>query len=577
MDSVAKTKYEALFRKYPVAISHLHQQFEVQRLGLVLGAGIGKELGFPNWEELIRNIAETPEVEGLKLYRNPSARTITSQMLFQLFKEKFLKSEEGRQSFDRYGDLELRKKWKVLVHDVLYRGASPRPDDWTSSCPYLENLVKVIGETGTMTVTYNFDDTIEKLLYKYNKTRGSRGFTVVWDSNVQMEKRDNIVYHPNGYLPRKMSDFASTQLVFLEDTFEDQLLDSFNGHYNALNNHYSSRTCLFLGISLEDRNLKHMLRVNAKKCFGHIHYIVQHMPNHDNDSDESQQLIVDSETRANFNTYNLYTMYLTSDEINILMEMLLLKFDDFNSICIDVIKTRKFFVMGSVAAGKSTAVSQFKCFQTYDEWLDDMPDDMDKAPSELENDKVKAIDTWISEQIWRKNDNLVKTTTNNLPCISIIDRTPIDAYAFFDNDLVSPDGIETSEDKKKRIEKLNISWKEKARLHLSQKTVGSSLTGGKIIFLQGEIPEMVKRAKQKFRGHEDRDLHIQQDELLYLARGACKMCGENTVNIINVTNKSIEQVAKEIAEVIYFSEYTEVDFQRMLDAIADKGREFYEE
>lgn len=87
---------------------------------------------------------------------------------------------------------------------------------------------------------------------------------------------------------------------------------------------------------------------------------------------------------------------------------------------------------------------------------------------------------------------------------------------------------------------------------------------------------MVKRAKQKFRGHEDRDLRIQQDELLYLAYGAQKIFGKNTVRIINVTNKNIEQVAKEIATVIYFDEYGEVDFQCILDTIASKGRTFYE-
>lgn len=87
---------------------------------------------------------------------------------------------------------------------------------------------------------------------------------------------------------------------------------------------------------------------------------------------------------------------------------------------------------------------------------------------------------------------------------------------------------------------------------------------------------MVKRAKQKFRGHKERDLLVQQNELLFLAHGAQKISSENSVHIINVTNKNIEQVAKEVANVIFFSEYAEVDFQKILDAIASKGRDFYE-
>jgi len=389
-----------------------------------------------------------------------------------------------------------------------------------------------------------------------------------------MENRDNIIYHLNGYLPRKMSDFASPQLVFLEDTFEDQLVDSLHGHYNALNNHYSSKICLFIGISLEDRTLKHMLRLNAKKCFGHFHYVIQHMPNLDHEKNENFQTHKASETKANFDTYNLFMMYLTSEEINTLMEMLQLGFDDFNAICNKIKKAMKFFIMGSVAAGKSTVVSQFKCFKTYDEWLEDMPDGMDKAPRDLDKKNEKKIDNWIAEQIWRKNANIDLTTKSNLPCILIIDRTPIDAFAFFSNDINISDGNENEEEKSKRTKQLDLLWKKKAILHLSKKGADQSLVGGKIIFLQGEVHEMVKRAKQKFRGHKKNDLQIQQNEILHLIKGARHKYKDKSVYIINVTNKNIEQVAKEVARVIYFEEYAEVNFQNILDSIAKKGEPF---
>ena len=575
ISNAQQKKYERLFKKYPIAISHIRQQFNEQRLGIVLGAGVGVELGFPDWKNLVRKIAETSEVDGVTLFSNPINRTVTSQMLFQLFKNNYLNTEEGQKTYAHFGDIELRKKWKELVLKVLYADVPTSYKKWLSVSPYMKELVSVIKQTGTMTVTYNFDDTIERLLHVYRESKGSRGYTVVWDSNVQTEKRPNIVYHPNGYLPRKKSEYASRQLVFLEDTFEDQLVDSFSGHYNALHNHYSSTTCLFVGISLEDRTLKHMLRMNAKKCYGHVHYLIQHVKNHKTDA--ALQTLVDTETKANFDTYNLYTMYLTSEEIKTLMELIQLETIEYDQICRDILKVKKYFLMGAVAAGKSTTFNQFKCFLTFDEWLEEMPPSMELAPSGLQADIEKAIDKWIAGQISKKNTNLKKVTEEKLPCIAVVDRTPSDAYAFFDNDLILPQNSETDVEKEARMKKLSELWKAKAKLHLSQIPSGSSLLGGKIIFLQGDIDEMVKRAKQKFREYGARDLQIQQDELRYIAEGAKKLSEkENSVAFVDVTNKTIEQVTKEVAEIIFFGEYQEVNFQHILECIKEKGRDFYE-
>ena len=62
----------------------------------------------------------------------------------------------------------------------------------------------------------------------------------------------------------------------------------------------------------------------------------------------------------------------------------------------------------------------------------------------------------------------------------------------------------------------------------------------------------------------------------YLATGAQKISGsEDVVSFIDVTNKTIEQVSKEVAEIIYFEKYVEADFQSILEAISKNGRDFY--
>ncbi len=290
-----------------------------------------------------------------------------------------------------------------------------------------------------------------------------------------------------------------------------------------------------------------------------MHYIVNHVDNHDHDDDEARRILIQSETRANFETYNLFTLYLTDDEIDTLVKLIRISRNEFSKICPHTPKMRKFFIMGAVAVGKSTTVNQFKSFQTFDEWLEEMPDDMEKAPSVITDESENEIDNWVAEQINLKNTNLDYIMRENTPCLAVIDRTPIDAFAFIEADDKNEDSL----------------WIKKADLINSKLSSETELCGGKILFLKGDVSEMLKRAKQKFRVYKESDLDKQQKELLHLANLA-KLRYPNAVQFVNVTNKSVEQVTKEVAEIIYFSEYGEVDFQNILKSIQQKGKCFYE-
>ncbi len=108
-------KCEKLFLKYPVAISHLHQQYQAHRLGIVLGAGIGVPLKFPNWQNLVTNIALDERVKGEVLLKS-SGKTLTSQVLFQRFKENYLSTEEGKKN--------IRLLWRYRTSQKVERASS---------------------------------------------------------------------------------------------------------------------------------------------------------------------------------------------------------------------------------------------------------------------------------------------------------------------------------------------------------------------------------------------------------------------------------------------------------------------
>ena len=57
--------YQSLLSKYCKQIVHMRQQYHLSssNLGIVLGAGASKDIGLPNWKELVQCIAQHDQIE----------------------------------------------------------------------------------------------------------------------------------------------------------------------------------------------------------------------------------------------------------------------------------------------------------------------------------------------------------------------------------------------------------------------------------------------------------------------------------------------------------------------------------
>src|ERR1700738_3704915 len=91
-----------VLKRYARPIVHMRSQITSKRFGLVLGAGVSKPLGFPDWRELVDRIADDPEVDGKHLLANVADRlseTSKTQMLYQHFKSKLTESAGEPYSF----------------------------------------------------------------------------------------------------------------------------------------------------------------------------------------------------------------------------------------------------------------------------------------------------------------------------------------------------------------------------------------------------------------------------------------------------------------------------------------------
>ena len=283
----------------------MRQRLANSKFSLVFGAGISRDFGLPSWEVLIENMAKDHRVKGVTLYKKIKDRPYGSktQVLFQHFAAKQVKNNKGKS----LSEGEIRSKWRNILRRQLYKNGK-KLVEIKGEHPYIGSFIEIIKKC-PMTINYNFDDYLEQILQ--SEPAQQRIYETIWDPQLQTKRNQCVIYHPNGFLPKHEMERQSEGLVFCEDEYADQLIESMAGRYASLLHHYSQKTCLFIGLSLDDATLKHLLRQSAKLNPGHYHYYVVYQDGTVAPSQEEKEAIF----QANFNLYNLITLFLTTKQI----------------------------------------------------------------------------------------------------------------------------------------------------------------------------------------------------------------------------------------------------------------------
>lgn len=207
---------------------------------IVMGAGINVDYGAKNWNDMITDLnavfyqGNTNAVEQIKHY---------------VGKELFTAGQVLKTSgFDTYSSLNNEL--------YLFKEAKSFNDPDSTLYKCVDYLQK---HPGTSVITYNYDTNLEYLL----KKRDLR-YTTIYDDNSFVTK-DSItdIYHVHGLLPYDKYD---------QPKYTDSLIFNESEYYYLYNNPYSwniakqlhdfkFNTCIFIGISLNDPDMKRLLEL----------------------------------------------------------------------------------------------------------------------------------------------------------------------------------------------------------------------------------------------------------------------------------------------------------------------------
>jgi hypothetical protein len=227
-------------------LANLRQCLRRGRLTLVCGAGASVEAGVPAWNDLLlvllermmERIAKDHSLDlGKRAAKDFQRRHGTSSLILG----KYLKNTLGNDF-----SLEMR--------DALYKGA-PRKSKLIESIVTLSRPQRD-GRPLDSIITFNFDCLIEE-----NLDAGDIPNKAIFSEAVGHDSNEIPVYHVHGYLPRGGPIPAGSELVFSEDAYHGQFIDPFSWSNLIQLNKLTQNTCLFVGVSLTDPNMRRLLDV----------------------------------------------------------------------------------------------------------------------------------------------------------------------------------------------------------------------------------------------------------------------------------------------------------------------------
>ena len=268
-------------------VDKLREALRRGRLTLVCGAGVSVQAGIPAWGDLLilllgAMMERISQDHSLDVGKKTAAEFQQRHVASSLILGKYLKNNLGK---DFQGEMRealySSKPTSSHIIDAIVRLSRPQRD----------------GRPLDSIVTFNFDCLVEE-----NLTANSIHNRPIFSEAVKHGSHEMPIYHVHGYLPRTGQIPADVELVFSEDAYHGQFIDPFSWSNLIQLAKLTQNTCLFVGISLTDPNMRRLLDVAWRKNPDKVmsHYIVKKLPRFSDGDvlDEVSKLLEEQDANA---------------------------------------------------------------------------------------------------------------------------------------------------------------------------------------------------------------------------------------------------------------------------------------
>lgn len=222
-------------------MGHAKVSIAENNFSLFLGAGVSMSANLPSWWNLLNDMIDTCKQ---KEFKDGDIEKLTKVCYnSSIVMGRFVRMMMEKKSND--------EDYYQCLHDALYGGIS------AYRSPLIDEICNLVDSKKSQAqsiITYNFDDVMERALRK----RGIRNYSVFGQNQPQ---RFFPIYHVHGFIPYANKDDIKSVPVLSEEEYHRVYASSYNWS-NVEQLHALSRTtCIFIGLSMTDPNLRRLLDI----------------------------------------------------------------------------------------------------------------------------------------------------------------------------------------------------------------------------------------------------------------------------------------------------------------------------
>lgn len=222
-------------------MEHAKVSIAENNFSLFLGAGVSMSAKLPCWWNLLAGMIDRCKQ---RMFKEADLDQLTrvcynSSIVMGRFIRMMMESKSNEEGFYQ------------CLHDALYNGID------SFSSPLITeicNLIQSKRQQAQSIITYNFDDVMERAL----KSRGIGNYSIFGQNQPQQLFP---IYHVHGFIPYANNDDIKSVPVLSEEEYHRVYASSYNWS-NVEQLHALSRTtCIFIGLSMTDPNLRRLLDI----------------------------------------------------------------------------------------------------------------------------------------------------------------------------------------------------------------------------------------------------------------------------------------------------------------------------
>lgn len=223
--------------------------FEYGNVVLFLGAGVSMSAGLPSWERLLKDVLKNGIDASENDFKFISEQCHHSSIIAARYIKILHHSNHSEAP---------KEEFLTLLHKGLYSSYQKKRmiDEKSEISPLLTSIGNMVASKKVESViTYNYDDLLEQELNRQNV----RAVTMNDKSKYSPARGEVPIYHVHGTLFYDDKILPESDVVLCEDEYHNMYKESFSWptveQLHALRN----KTCMFIGLSMSDPNLRRLL------------------------------------------------------------------------------------------------------------------------------------------------------------------------------------------------------------------------------------------------------------------------------------------------------------------------------